>query len=48
MSEVPLYQSGGSASERNANNLKIIQDFDLKDKARIWPRLSYVCHIRSS
>ena len=30
------------------NNLKGLNDFHLKAKARIWPRLSYMCHIRST
>ena len=29
------------------NNLKGLKDFCLKAKARIWPCLSYVCHIRA-
>jgi len=37
-----------SPSERRGNNVKRFKDFDLKMKARIWPRLCYVCHIRST
>ena len=35
----------GDASERSGNTLK--HNFSLKAKARIWPWLSYMCHIRS-
>jgi len=30
------------------NNLKRFKDFSLQVKARIWPRLSCMCHIRST
>ena len=33
---------------RRGNNFKGSMDFHLKAKARIWPWLSYVCHIRLS
>ena len=36
------------ASERRRNNLKGFQEFDLKAKARIWPRQSDMCRIRST
>ena len=35
-------------SKRRGINLKGLQDFYLKAKARIWPWLSYMCHIRST
>ena len=34
-------------SERRGNNLKGFTDFNLKAEARIWPWLSYMCHICS-
>jgi len=37
-----------SSSERRGNNLNGLKDFYMNAKARIWPRLSYVCHIRST
>ena len=30
------------------NNLNGVKDFKLKAKAKVWLRLSYLCHIRSS
>ena len=36
------------ASQRSRDNLKRFQDFHLNAKARIWPRLPYMCHIRST
>jgi len=36
-----------TAAERSGKNLTRLQDFDLKAKARLWPGLSYLCHIRS-
>jgi len=35
-----------TATERKRNNFKDVKDFYLKAKARIWPGLSYMCHIR--
>ena len=32
-------------AERRENNLQRVNDFNLEAKARIWPLLSYVCHI---
>ena len=32
--------------ERRGNDLKGLNDFYLQTKARIWPILSYLCHIR--
>jgi len=37
-----------SASERRGNNLGDFHDLYLQVKARIWPRLSYMCHVRST
>ena len=34
--------------ERRVNNLKVSRDFYLEAKARIWPWLSYMCHIGST
>ena len=36
------------ASERRRNNLKYFEGFYLKVKSRIWPGLSWMCHIRST
>jgi len=36
-----------SASDQRRNKSKGLKDFNLKAKARIWPYLSYVSHIRS-
>ena len=36
-----------SAVERRGDNLEGFNDFYRKAKARIWPWLSYMCHIRS-
>jgi len=36
------------ASERRGNNLKFQRNFYLKDKARFWPGLSDMCHVRST
>jgi hypothetical protein len=36
------------APESRGHNLKGFKDFDLKDKAIIWPWLSYLCHIGST
>ena len=36
------------ASEQRVNNVKGFQDLYLKAKARIWPRLCYVCRVRST
>ena len=33
---------------QKVNSLKGFEDFYLKDEARIWPGLSYMCHIRPS
>jgi len=38
----------GTTFERRGNNVKHVNDFYLKAKARIWPCLSYVCNIRST
>ena len=35
------------ALERKESNLKGAEDLYLEDKATIWPRLSYMCHIRN-
>jgi len=35
-------------TERRGNNLNRGKNFYLEAKARIWPRLSYMCHIRST
>ena len=47
MSEVTLYpfewKSSPTTSERRGDNLKRVGDFCREAKARIWPRLSYVC-----
>ena len=37
-----------SASERRGSRLKGFKDFYLKAKAKIWPCLTYMCHIRST
>ena len=37
-----LYRLGFS---RLGNNLKGWEEFYLKTKARIWPWLSYICHV---
>jgi len=37
-----------TAAERKGNQLKGLKDFYLNAKARIWPWLSYMCHIRST
>ena len=37
-----------TAVERRGNHLKVLKDFYLKAKARIWHRLAYMCHIRSA
>ena len=45
---VPGQKRGwGSDCERRGNTLEGYNDFSLKSKARIWPCLSYMCHIRS-
>ena len=38
----------GVAAERRWNNVKGFRDVYLKVKARVWPRLSCVCHARST
>ena len=43
-----IVMSAGPASERTRNNLKKYKDYYLKAKARIWPGLSHMCHIRST
>ena len=35
-------------SERKGNSFKDFDDFYLKAKARIWPELAYVFHVRSA
>jgi len=37
-----------ATSERKGKNLNGVTGFYLEAKARIWPRLSYTCHIRSA
>ena len=37
-----------SSTVRRSNRLKGFEDFYLNAKARIWPWLSYVCHVRST
>ena len=37
-----------AATERRGNNLRGFEDIYLEAKARIWPRLSYMYHIRSA
>ena len=37
-----------TTSEQRGNNSKACKNFYLKDKARIWPRLSCMCHVRSA
>ena len=36
-----------AGSERRGNNIKRVIDFYLKAKAKIWPWLGYMCHVRS-
>jgi hypothetical protein len=38
---------GGATAERSGNSLTEFEDLDLKSKARIWPRLSYMCHMHT-
>ena len=48
---VGQYRGRGSVepvTQRRGNNVKGVRDFCLKAKARIWPRLSCMCHIRST
>jgi len=42
----PSSEPVGTASERRGNNLKGFKHFYLEAKARIWPWLAYMCHIR--
>ena len=37
-----------SCSERRGNSLKAFTDYSQRVKARIWPWLRFVCHIRST
>ena len=37
-----------TAAERAENTLEGFKDLDLKAKARIWPRLDYLFHIRTT
>ena len=41
-------QRGASSTERRGNNFKTNQHFGLKARARIWPCLSCMCHVRST
>ena len=41
------WQPRGTAFERSGNTLKRYKRFYLEAKARMWPWLSYLCHIRS-
>ena len=43
-----VWGSGVATSERRGYTLQDLNDFHPKDKAIIWPGLSYVCHIRST
>jgi len=44
----PLRPLEAAASKRRANDINRFKDFHLTAKARIWPWLSYMCHIRST
>ena len=39
---------GHTACEPRGNNSEGFEEFDLKAKARSWPQMSFMCHIRST
>jgi len=44
----PLPKNEGTAAERTGSHFQGLEDFSVEAKARIWPWLSYLCHIRST
>ena len=48
VSLVSLTQQLTPAIERKGNTFKGFQNFELKDKDRILPHLSYMCHVHST
>ena len=46
--DTQLSSADAPGQARRGNNSKGFKDFSLKAKARVWPGLSYMCHVGST